>query len=142
MKPRAVSIVLSSLLVAGLASPALAQEEKLTGLERARQASMEAVERAQERIAEGLREDLPPGLAKKDETEKLTGRARAAAAVEAAMERGNGNGNAFGRGRAYDVLNLLIAGESPVSLDETHGEKVSAMVHAYNELKRASGDSD
>ena len=80
----------------------------------------------------------PPGNSGKDDgSEKLTGRDRAADAIAKALDRGNGDGNGFGRGNATTVIGMLLEGESPSTLaaDENHGEKVSAMVRAFNALQ-------
>ena len=123
------------------AGAAHAADDKLTGLDRARQASMQAIDRAEGRMVEARGGELPPGLAK--QVDKLTGRERAAQAITAAMERGNGNGNAFGRGHSLEVLTLLVKGESPDALEDApnHGANVSAMVRAYNELKKQQRDT-
>lgn len=134
------TFALTMLLAAALVTPASAQDEKPTGLERARQASMQALDHANGRMAEARGGELPPGLSN---TAKLTGRARAAEAIASALARGNGNGNAYGRGRSLEVLTLLISGDSPAVLESApaHGENVSAMVRAYNELKRQERDA-
>ena len=138
---RALGLVLAVLLTSTAATPALAQEEKPTGLERARQAAAQAMDHAHGRAAEARGGGLPAGLAN---TDRVTGRERAAQAVAAALERGNGNGNAYGRGRSQQVLTLLLAGETPSVLeaDSTHGSSVSAMVGAYNELRKQDRDTD
>lgn len=130
-----LGLALVALVALAAAPAASAQDEKPTGLERARQAAVKAIDHADGRAAEARGGELPPGLAR---TDRLTGRARAAQAIAAAMERGNGNGNAYGRGRSQQVLELLLAGESPATLeaDSTHGSRVSAMVKAYNELRK------
>jgi hypothetical protein len=125
-------------MTAATAVPAFAQsEDKLTGLDRAHQATMQALEQANSRAAEA-RGELPPGLAKKDAEGKLTGRDRAEAAIARGLARGNGNGNANGRSHAATVLQQLLDGKSPASLadDKSHGAEVSAMVRAHNELRR------
>ena len=63
----------------------------------------------------------PPGAAAE---EHPTGLERAA--------RGNGKGNAWGRGHALDALSDIKA--------ENHGQKVRELVHAYNGLRRDLGD--
>ncbi len=141
MRSRSFSTVALTVLVAvTVVTPAFAQDEKPTGLERARQASMKALDHANGRMAEARGGELPPGLSN---SAKLTGRARAAEAIAAAMARGNGNGNAYGRGRSLEVLTLLLSGDSPAALESapTHGANVSAMVSAYNELKRQERDA-
>lgn len=125
-----------ALLAVTVAIPAFAQEVKATGLERAQQASLKALDHANARAIEARGGELPPGLAKKEG--KLTGRARAAAAIATAIDRGNGNG--FGRGRSLEVLSTLLNGGSPAALEgqPSHGDKVSAMVQAHNELRKQS----
>lgn len=80
---------------------------------------------------------------KSGDSEKLTGRDRAAVAIAEALERNADNGNGFGRGHAAVVIEMLLIGESPASLvaDENHGAKVSAMVATYNELKSQQAES-
>lgn len=74
--------------------------------------------------------------------DKLTGRERAAEVIAAAIARGNGNGNAFGRGHALWVHEMLAAGDIPGQIkEEGHGHAVREMVHAFNELRKASDDS-
>ena len=135
---RIAVLAMAAAITAATAVPAMAQSEaKLTGLDRARQATLQAVERANSRAVEA-RGETPPGLAKKSGEDKLTGRDRAAAAIAAGLARGNGNGNANGRGHSAAVLYQLLNGESPSELvDEgTHGAEVSSMVKAHNELRR------
>lgn len=104
-----------------------AAQEKLTGLERAAQATMQGLEKSQGKATEA------PGQANRakghdKQRNKTTGRARAAQAIEAAIARGNGNGHAWGRGHALDVLADMNV--------ENHGQRVRAMVHAYNTLRK------
>jgi len=127
-------IALSAVLTAATVAPAFAQsEEKLTGLDRARQATMQALEQASSRAAEA-RGEVPPGLAKQSAEGKLTGRDKAAASIAKGLANGNGNG----RGRSTEVLQNLLNGKSPVTLEgaANHGAVVSAMVKAHNELRR------
>ena len=135
MRRRLIPLVLTTFLVSMLAVPAMAQDERPTGLERARMAQEQAAERAQDRMAEAKG-------ANADNAGKARGLERAAEAIAAGLERGNGNGNAFGRGHAADVLAALLAGESPSELGGKHGKAVSEMVRTYNELKRQQRDSD
>ena len=140
MMPRRFAVfAMAAAITAATAVPAIAQSEgKLTGLDRARQATMQALEQANSRAAEA-RGEIPPGLAKKDGETKLTGRDRAAAAIAEGLARENGNGNANGNGSGRAaVLQKLLDGESPANLahDENHGAEVSAMVRAHNELRR------
>jgi hypothetical protein len=151
---RIITLILAGLLAGASAVPAFAEtEDKLTGLERARQATGQALELAAEDGGE-TSPAVPPGQVKErpgkgpaangksakgnpheSETRKVTGRARAAAAIASAMARENGNG--FGRGHALEVIELVLAGEAPEALetDENHGPEVRAMVKAYNEIK-------
>jgi hypothetical protein len=135
----APGLVLAVLLASTTVAPASAQEEKPTGLERARQASVQAIDHASGRAAEARGGELPPGLR---DTDRVTGRARAAQAIAAAMERGNGNG--YGRERSQQVLALLLSGKTPSVLeaDSTHGSSVSAMVGAYNQLRKQERGTD
>lgn len=126
-----ISLILVSLLVGTLAAPAMAQNDRATGQERARIAAMQALDRAQGRMAEVRGQGLPLG-----KPGKASGLARAAEAVAAGLARANGNGNTFGRGQSAGVLAALMAGESLAELDGKHGRAVSEMVRAYNELKR------
>lgn len=165
---RIITLILAGILAGASAVPALAgSEDKATGLERARQATMQALEFAADDAGEAP-PAVPPGQgnekpakgaadngkrgkgnagkgnARDGEVEKVTGRARAAAAIASALARGNGNGNGFGRGHALEVIDLLLADQTPDALetDENHGAEVSAMVRAYNALKakeRAGG---
>ena len=151
---RIITLVLAGVLAGASAVPAFAQsEDKLTGLDRARQATMQALDLAADGVDEapsvvppGVPPAVPPGQAKdkpgkgsadKGNADKVTGRARAAAAIASALARGNGNGNGFGRGHALEVVALLLDDKTPDALetDENHGAEVSAMVKAYNELK-------
>ncbi len=122
--------VAATLFVALFATTAVADEhEKLTGLERAAQATMQGLEKSQGKAADA------PGQANRangldKQGNKLTGRERAAAAITAAMERGNGNGHAFGRGHAAEVLAGIAA--------DNHGQMVRDMVHAYNALRKGT----
>ncbi len=158
---RIITLILAGLLAGASAVPALAEsDDKLTGLERARQATQQALDAAAD-DGDEARPAVPPGQAKEnpgkgpanngnagkgkadkgnphdDDIPKVTGRARAAAAIASAMARGNGNGNGFGRGHALEVIELLLDGETPDALetDESHGAQVSAMIKAYNALK-------
>ena len=164
---RIITLALAGILIGASAVPAFAQtEDKLTGLDRARQAAQQALEyganetdAASPTVPPGHAEDGPgkgnqgranqgnanpgKGTAHTGDSDKLTGRARAAAAIANALARGNGNGNAFGRGHALEVIEMLRDGKTPDTLDaENHGAEVTAMVRAYNELKareRATG---
>jgi hypothetical protein len=153
---RIITLILAGILAGASAVPAFADsEDKPIGLDRARQATMQAIELAADDVEEAP-PAVPPGQAKdkpgKDtpdrgnankgnphigENKKLMGRARAAAAIASALAREDGNGNAFGRGHAREVIQLLLADKTPEALetDESHGAAVSAMVRAYNELK-------
>ncbi len=148
MRRRIIILSLAATLAGASAVPAFAQsEEKLTGLDRARQATMRALELAASDDVTEAPPAVPPGQAKKDKTDKgkpdsdktnrATGRKRAEQAIATALGRGNANGNGFGRGHAAEVIANLIEGEAPPMLeaDENHGAEVSAMVKTYNELK-------
>lgn len=127
----------AALFVAIFAGAAVADEHaKLTGLERAAQATMQGLEKSQGKAAEAPGQvNRAKGLEKQGD--KLTGRERAAAAIAAAIERGNGRGNAFGRGHAAQVLRILL-GELPGELNTSnHGQTVREMVHAFNALRKA-----
>ena len=59
------------------------------------------------------------------------------AGTEAAgCSNGNGNGNAYGRGHGAAVAEILANGGSPSEIAGEHGQAVSEMVHAYNELRK------
>lgn len=146
MKTLATLALAASLVFSTTAPAFAANEDKLTGLDRARQASMKALDHANGRAQEA-RGELPPGQAKADKPAKddrLTGRERAAASIAKGLERGNGNGNAYGRGHAAEVLSGLLNGKAPTALDDqsNHGAAVSAMVKAFNELKKQQRSTD
>lgn len=144
---RIITLILAGLLAGASAVPAFAEsEDKLTGLERARQATQQALDLAADDVAEAP-SAVPPGQAKENpgkgparngetgkgnanananankgnphdgDTGKLTGRARAAAAIASALARGNGNGNGFGRGHALEVIEMLLDGQTPDALE-------------------------
>ena len=119
------SVLFSAMaLIVATALPAFgAQGDHATGLDRAREVAAKGV-------------DTAKGLANGPNADKVTGRARAAQAIAVALARGNGNGNAYGRGRSAAVHAILAAGGSPSEIAGVHGEAVSAMVHAYNELRK------
>lgn len=119
---------------------AVVADEKATGLERAAQATQQGLEKSQGNASEAPGQVNRANGLNKDG--KLTGRDRAAAAIAAAMERGNGNGNAFGRGNAAYVHEILANGGIPGQMETTnHGQTVKDLVHAFNELRKADGDS-
>ena len=120
MKQLGVLFAAVALMVAS-ALPAFGQEARATGLDRARQVASQA-------------EGTANGLANNQNTVRTTGRARAAEAIAAALGRGNGNGN--GNGAA--VHGILANGGSPSEIAGEHGQAVSQMVHAYNELRKQS----
>lgn len=149
---RMITLASAAVLVGSFAVPAFAQtEDKPTGLDLARQVTLQALELA---AADGDEASpaVPPGQARdksdkgkpdkgnagKGDDDRVTGRDRAAQAVASALERGNGDGNGFGRGHLAEVLQKLLDGDSPATLEaETnHGSEVSAMVRAFNELKK------
>jgi hypothetical protein len=129
-------VALLSTVVVG----AVAADEKATGLERAAQATQQGLEKSQGKASDAPGQvNRASGLNKDG---KLTGRDRAAAAIAAATERGNGNGHAFGRGNAAYVHEILANGGIPGQMKTTnHGETVKDLVHAFNELRKADGDS-
>jgi len=154
---RIITIILAGILAGGSAVPAFADsDDQPSGLDRARQATLQAIELAAD-DADEAPPAVPPGHTKDqpgkgkankgnphDGKVEQTGRARAAAAIASAIVRENGNGNAFGRGHASEVIRLLLTGEIPDALetDQSHGAEVSAMVRTYNELRakeRAGG---
>ena len=135
-----VIAAVASLLVAALAAVAVA-DKHATGIERAKEATLQGLEKSQGKAAEAPGQvNRAKGLENKED--KLTGRERAAAAIAAAMERGNGQGNAYGRGNAAYVHEILASGEIPGQIERlNHGQQVKEMVHAYNELRKAAKDS-
>ena len=132
--------VVAAVLAAMFATVAVAQE-KATGLERASQATMQGLEKAQGNATDAPgQSNSAGGLDTQDE--KLTGRERAAASIMAAMTRGNGNGNAYGRGNSTWVHEMLAAGLIPGEVkEENHGHRVRDMVRAANELRKSLRDS-
>ncbi|MDH3426062.1 MAG: hypothetical protein OEM22_05245 [Acidimicrobiia bacterium] len=138
MKSLAITALVIVLAVA-MTVPAAAIPDHATGLDRAREMSQKSFDKVRGKSADA------PGQNKADQADKLTGRDRALASILKGLEKGNGNGNAFGRGHSADVLGALLAGDSPSEL-ASHGEKVSAMVKAFNALKKAEkaeeADSD
>jgi hypothetical protein len=141
MKRAAILITLVGLLFGTLAASAVADDEKLTGLDRARQATLQGLEKSQGKAAEAPGQvNRAKGL--RDKGEKLTGHERAAAALGDAIDRGNGKGNAFGRGNAAYVHEILAGGGIPGQMkDGNHGQRVKELVHAYNEMRKAGDDS-
>ncbi len=138
MRSGRFALLVVAVFVTSFPAAATAEEhEKLTGLERAAQATLQGLEKSQGRAAEAPgRENRARGL--DEQKDKVTGRERAAAAIAAALARGNGAGNAFGRGHAADVLGILL-GELPGELNEAnHGQAVREMVHAYNAIRKAT----
>jgi hypothetical protein len=121
MKQLGVLFFVVALMVAS-ALPAFGQEAHATGLDRAREVAAQGVGTAN-------------GLAN---NQNATGRARAAEAIAAALGRGSGNGNAYGRGRGAAIHDILAGGDSPSEIAGEHGQTVSGMVHAYNELRKQS----
>ncbi len=119
---------LAAALVASMATPVAAAPDHATGLERAREMSMKAFDHGKSADAPGHNED-----------DKVTGRERAAQAIAKGLDRGNGNGNAFGRGHSAAVLQELLDGGSPSELAGEHGAAVSKMVKAFNALRQQAG---
>lgn len=136
---RHLALTVAVALFVALFATAASAEEKLTGLDRAKQATLQGLEKAQGKA------DEAPGQANRArglDPDKLTGRERAAEVIAAAIGRGNGNGNAFGRGHSLWVYEMLAAREIPGQIqEENHGHAVREMVHAFNELRKASDDS-
>ena len=120
MKRLIVLFAALALMVAA-ALPAFGDEGHATGLDRAREVAAQGVQTAR-------------GLTNSQNVDRVTGRERAAAAIAAALERGNGNG--YGRGHSAAVHAILAGGGSPSSIAGQHGQAVSEMVHAYNELRK------
>jgi hypothetical protein len=140
MRRVSILVLTVGLIVGALATAAIAQE-KATGIDRALQATLQGLEKSQGKAAEAPGQiNRAKGL--RDKGEKLTGHDRAAAAIAGAIERGNGQGNAHGRGNAAYVHEILAAGGIPGQMKEAnHGHSVRDLVHAYNELRKAGGDS-
>ncbi len=142
-KVLAISVV-AALFVSSLALTVSA-EEHATGLARAAEATMQGLAKSQANAADA------PGQANRaqgleNQGEKLTGRERAvqaiAEALAEALGRENGNGNAFGRGHALYVHQILAGDGIPEELNEAnHGQQVREMVHTFNELRRSQESS-
>lgn len=134
---RMAVVFAAAMMVLGVLSPAVSAAEEATGLERAAQAALDGLAKAQKTAFAHGQPDMS------DAGNGLTGRERAVQAITKAMERGNGNGKAYGRGNALYVHSILAEGGIPGQMDdENHGQAVSEMVHAYNALRKASeGDS-
>jgi len=135
-----ILIVLAGLFV-GMLITAAGANDHVTGLERAAQATLQGLEKSQGKSADAPgQENRARGQSNKGD--KLTGRERAAAVIAAAMERGNGNGNAHGRGNAARIHEILASGDIPGQIDEqNHGRAVRDMVHSFNELRKANNGS-
>ncbi len=138
-KPLAISIA-TALFVSSLALTVSA-DEHATGLDRAAEATIQGLEKSQDLAAEAPGQDnRAQGL--NNQGEKLTGRERAAQAIAVALGRANGNGNAFGRGHAFDIHQILVEGAIPEELIQAnHGQQVRDMVHTFNELRRSQESS-
>ena len=135
IKPLAIAVLAAAITMA-MTVPAAAMPDHATGLDRAREMSQKSFDRMRGKSADA------PGQNKANKDDKLTGRERALASINQGLARGNGNGNAFGRGHSAEVLQALIDGRSPSELAD-HGARVSAMVKAFNALKKAErSDSD
>ncbi len=134
---RTAVLIAAGMLALTVVAPSASAHEGATGLDRAAHAALEGLAKAQKTAFAHGQPDAS------DAGHGLTGRERAVAAISKAMERGNGNGNAYGRGNALYVHSILSGGGIPGQMDdENHGQAVSALVHAYNELRKASeGDS-
>jgi hypothetical protein len=126
----------TALLVGSLTITATAQEH-LTGLERAAIATLQGLEKSQGKSADAPGQvNRAKGL--NNDGDKLTGRARAAGVIDAAIARGNGSGNAHGRGQVGYIHQILADGEIPGQIDgQNHGQAVREMVHTFNELRRS-----
>ncbi|MCZ6663279.1 MAG: hypothetical protein O6951_10225 [Actinobacteria bacterium] len=135
----AISVV-TALFVSSLAMTVSAEEHAI-GLARAVEATMQGLAKSQANAADA------PGQANRaqgldNQGEKKTGRERAAQAISVALERENGNGNAFGRGYAAYIHQILIEGAISEELDQAnHGQQVREMVHTFNELRRSQESS-
>lgn len=138
-KVLAISVV-TALFVSSLAMTVSAEEHAI-GLARAAEATMQGLEKSQGKAADAPgQENRAQGL--NNQGENLTGRERAAQVIAAALERENGNGNAFGRGHALYVHQILAEGDIPGELNEAnHGQQVREMVHTFNELRRSQEPS-
>jgi len=126
---RSTVTVLVAVVIGAMATPVVAAPDHATGLERAREVSMKALDQAMGKSADA------PGHNKE---EMVTGRERALQAILDGLVRGNGNGNAYGRGHSAEVLQIVIGGGSPSELAGEHGSAVSNMVKAFNALKKAA----
>lgn len=140
MRKRLAISVVTALFVSSLAMTVSA-DEHVTGLARAAEATMQGLAKSQANAADA------PGQANRaqgldNQGEKKTGRERAAQAISVALERENGNGNAFGRGYAAYIHQILIEGAISEELDQAnHGQQVREMVHTFNELRRSQESS-
>jgi hypothetical protein len=123
-------VAMTALVLAASATPVLAAPDHATGLERAREMSMKALDQVKGKSA-----DAPGHNAEA----KVTGRERALQAILKGLAKGNGNGNGNGRGHSAEVLQILIdGGSTPAELAGEHGEAVSKMVKAFNALRKAA----
>lgn len=140
MRKLLATSTVTAMFIALFATAAMAEVHS-TGLERAAEATLQGLEMSQGKSADAPGQvNRAKGL--NNQGDKLTGRARAFAAITAALERGNGNGNAYGRGHAIYVLQILIDGGIPGELKtENHGQAVRDMVHAFNELRKSQESS-
>lgn len=152
LRRRLAGIAVAAAVVMVTPSAGVAQtEDKATGLDRAREATAQGLERAR-----GMAGDAPGQVnrARGLDPDRARGLDRAAEAIERARDRaderargngqaegqGKGRGNAFGRGHAEEVHRVLAGGGSPSELAGQHSDKVRTLVEAYNELKRSAGD--
>ena len=120
---RFMVFAVAAALVAAMTTPVVAAPDHATGLERAREMSMQA-------LGHGKSADAP-GLNKEG---KVTGRQRALQAMADRLDEGKGN--AFGRGHGAAILEALLDGGSPPSLANEHGAAVAKMVKAFNALRQ------
>ena len=136
---RRFAVGAAATLLVTVAPAAGAQEEHLTGLGRAREATVHGLEKSRGASADA------PGQANRArglDPERARGRERAAEAVQNALERAEqrGQGNGFGRGHAAEVHAILTAGGSPSELAGQHADNVHDLVDAYNALKANAGN--
>ncbi len=108
---------LAAVLAVSVAAPVAAAPDHATGLERAREMSMKALDHVRGKSADA------PGQNKAD---KVTGRQRALQAIAQGLARGN----------SATVLQMVIDGPSPSAIAGDHGAAVRKMVEAFNALKK------
>jgi hypothetical protein len=152
---RRLVVLAVTLLLVLAAAPSAAADGHGTGLERALKAAADAQAQAQARMAEVQENSPDPGETHDDDASTVPpGLQRAHEAVGNALDRknehgdngnhngqDNGNGHGWGRGHSAEVHAVLLAGGSPSEL-EPHGQSVSEMVHAYNEMRKQLRDDE